>query len=58
MNEKVRRAVFLPKYQVSSRLMGSAKVDSIFMHCLPAKRGEEVTSDVIDGKSSVVWKEV
>jgi ornithine carbamoyltransferase len=57
-NEReARRAVFLPKYQVSSKLMESAKSDSIFMHCLPAKRGEEVTSDVIDGKSSVVWIE-
>ena len=52
-----RRAVFLPKYQVNSNLMELAKGDSIFMHCLPAKRGEEVTADVIDGKSSVVWIE-
>jgi ornithine carbamoyltransferase len=57
-NEReTRRSVFLPKYQVSSSLMESAKADSIFMHCLPAKRGEEVTADVIDGKSSVVWIE-
>jgi ornithine carbamoyltransferase len=37
--------------------MSHAKDDAIFMHCLPAKRGQEVTSDVIDGKQSVVWSE-
>jgi ornithine carbamoyltransferase len=52
-----REAVFLPKYQVNSGTMRLAKKDAIFMHCLPAKRGQEVTSDVIDGKSSVVWQE-
>ena len=57
-NEKIiREAVFIPKYQVNSELIQHAKDDVIFMHCLPAKRGQEVTSDVIDGKSSVVWKE-
>jgi len=54
---ETRRAVFLPRYQVNSKLMQSARADSIFMHCLPAKRGEEVTANVIDGKSSVVWIE-
>jgi ornithine carbamoyltransferase len=52
-----REAVFLPKYQVNSDTMRLAKKDAIFMHCLPAKRGQEVTSEVIDGKSSVVWSE-
>ena len=37
--------------------MKLAKADAIFMHCLPASRGEEVTNDVIDGKQSVVWLE-
>jgi len=57
-DEKViRETVFIPKYQVNSELMRHAKDDVIFMHCLPAKRDKEVTSDVIDGKSSVIWKE-
>ncbi len=47
--------IFLPKYQVNSNLLSSAKQDCIFMHCLPASRGREVTSEVIDGKASVVW---
>jgi ornithine carbamoyltransferase len=52
-----RRATFIPKYQVNGKLMASSKDDAIFMHCLPAKRGEEVTSEVIDGNKSVVWDE-
>jgi len=52
-----REAMFLPKYQVNSETMKLAKKGAIFMHCLPAKRGQEVTSEVIDGKSSVVWSE-
>ena len=48
---------FLPKYQVNSKLMKSAKKDAIFLHCLPAKREKEVTSSVIDGPQSVVWDE-
>ncbi|MDC0211687.1 ornithine carbamoyltransferase [Candidatus Nitrosopelagicus sp.] len=48
---------FLPKFQVTQSLMNNAKKDAIFMHCLPAKRDQEVTSDVIDGSQSVVWDE-
>ena len=48
---------FLPKYQVNSKLMNNAKKNAIFMHCLPAKRKQEVTSSVIDGSQSVVWDE-
>jgi len=50
-----REEIFLPRYQVNSNLLSSAKQDCIFMHCLPATRGREVTSEVIDGKASVVW---
>jgi ornithine carbamoyltransferase len=54
--ERMRREeIFLPKYQVNSDLLRSAKQDCIFMHCLPASRGREVTSEVIDGEASVVW---
>ena len=52
-----RSKKFLPQYQVNSELMKLAKKDAIFMHCLPAKRGNEVTSSVIDGPQSVVWDE-
>lgn len=55
--QAAREAAFLPKYQVSSDTMKLAKEDAIFMHCLPAKRGQEVTADVIDGRSSVIWSE-
>ena len=48
---------FLPKFQVNQYLMDNAKKDAIFMHCLPVKREQEVTSDVIDGLQSVVWDE-
>ncbi len=48
---------FLPTFQVDESLMDKAKKDAIFMHCLPAKRGQEVTSSVIDGSQSVVWDE-
>ena len=48
---------FLPKFQVNSNLMKKANHDAIFLHCLPAKRGQEVTSEVIDGPQSVIWDE-
>ncbi len=50
-----REKKFLPKYQVNPSLMKQAKKNAIFLHCLPAKRGKEVTSSVIDGSQSVVW---
>jgi len=48
---------FLPSFQVNESLMEKAKNNAIFMHCLPAKRDQEVTSAVIDGPQSVVWDE-
>jgi ornithine carbamoyltransferase len=47
----------LQPYQVDDRLMALAKPEAIFMHCLPAHRGHEVTASVIDGPQSVVWDE-
>jgi len=44
-------------WQVDGEMMKAAKADALFMHCLPAHRGEEVTADVIDGSQSVVWDE-
>ena len=56
-SDSKRLKKFLPKYQVNSKLMASAKKGAIFLHCLPAKREQEVTSSVIDGPQSVVWDE-
>ena len=52
-----RTEIFLPSFQVNDSLMEKAKNDAIFMHCLPAKREQEVTSSVIDGPQSVVWNQ-
>lgn len=51
-----RKDIFNP-YQVNDQLMSLAKPDALFMHCLPAHRGEEVSADVIDGPQSVVWEQ-
>ena len=55
--DKKREKKFLPTFQVNSSLMKKGKRNVIFMHCLPAKRGKEVTSSVIDGSQSVVWEQ-
>jgi ornithine carbamoyltransferase len=52
-----RRHNLLKRYQVNGRLIAQAKPDAIFMHCLPAHRGEEVTDEVMDGPHSVVFDE-
>ena len=56
VNKKKKKKLLKP-YQVNKKIMKLAKTDAIFMHCLPASRGEEVTNEVIDGKQSVVWLE-
>ena len=56
-DEEGTRLQDLKPYQVNKKIMRQAKKDSIFMHCLPASRGEEVTNEVIDGKQSAVWLE-
>jgi len=56
INKNKKRKALKP-YQVNKKIMKLAKKDSIFMHCLPANRGEEVTNDVMDGKQSAVWLE-
>ncbi|MBX9814828.1 MAG: ornithine carbamoyltransferase [Proteobacteria bacterium SG_bin5] len=53
---EAKLAAMLP-YQVTPELMARAKPDAIFLHCLPAHRGEEVTADVIDGPQSRIWQE-
>jgi ornithine carbamoyltransferase len=52
---KAARHAALRGYQINGELLGKAKSDAIFMHCLPAHRGEEVTADVADGPRSVIF---
>ena len=55
--EQKQRVQAFANYQVNDDLMNRANKDAIFMHCLPAHRGEEVSAEVIDGPRSVVWDE-
>jgi len=55
--ERSRRMGDFAPYQVDEALMDAARADAVFMHCLPAHRGEEVTGAVIDGPHSVVWQQ-
>lgn len=55
--EQARRERAFADYQVNTGIMEAAAEDALFMHCLPAHRGEEVAADVIDGPQSVVWDE-
>jgi ornithine carbamoyltransferase len=56
-DDRDERLQALGPYQVNEALMARAKSDALFLHCLPAHRGEEVTDAVIDGPQSVVWDE-
>jgi ornithine carbamoyltransferase len=55
--EQAKREKAFAAYQVNTHIMQAAAADALFMHCLPAHRGEEVSADVIDGPQSVVWDE-
>ena len=55
--EAPRRRELLAAYQVDAALMAKAAPGALFMHCLPAHRGEEVTSEVLDAPGAVVWDE-
>jgi len=55
--EQKLREIAFADYQVNASVMNAAKADALFMHCLPAHRGEEVTADVIDGAQSVIFPE-
>ena len=56
-SEKKQRLNAFEGYQVDQKMMSTANSDALFMHCLPAHRGEEVSAEVIDGKQSVIWDE-
>jgi ornithine carbamoyltransferase len=55
--ERARRLSDLDAYRVDADLMALAADDAVFLHCLPAHRGEEVTADVVDGPRSAVWQQ-
>ncbi len=57
MGEKNNKTKYFKNFTVNKKIMSNASKNAIFMHCLPAKRGKEVTSDVLDGKKSVVLKQ-
>jgi len=55
--ERTEKMKVLKPFAVTQELMALTQKDSIFMHCLPAHRGEEVEASVIDGPRSVIWRE-
>ncbi|MCS5591635.1 MAG: ornithine carbamoyltransferase [Gammaproteobacteria bacterium] len=56
-SEQKARELAFKDFQVNEQMMSAANNDALFMHCLPAHRGEEVSANVIDGKQSVIWDE-
>ena len=56
-SETKQRELAFTGFQVDQNMMNQAKKDAVFMHCLPAYREKEVSSEVIDGSQSVVWSE-
>jgi ornithine carbamoyltransferase len=55
--EQKQRSAAFKDYQVNAKIMSAAHNDALFMHCLPAHRGEEVSADVMDGPQSIVFSE-
>ena len=56
-DQKEQRIRDFSDFQINTELMGHANKNAVFMHCLPAHRGLEVTNEVLDSKQSVVWKQ-
>jgi ornithine carbamoyltransferase len=56
-SEKAERVAAFAGYSVDADLMSLAKPDAVYMHCLPAYRGYEVSADVLDGPQSIIWDE-
>ena len=56
-SERATRSAAFAPYRVDGELMAGARADAVFLHCLPAHRGEEVSAEVIDGPRSVVWQQ-
>ena len=56
-SEQTRRAALFAPYQVNAELMSHAAGDALYMHCLPAHRGEEISAKLMDAPSTVIWDE-
>jgi ornithine carbamoyltransferase len=56
-SDRKEKELVLKPFKVTNELMNKTAKDAIFMHCLPAHRGEEVDAEVIDGPRSVIWRE-
>lgn len=56
-NERKKRLKIFKEYQINNSLLKKANKDAMVMHCLPAHRGQEITSDIVDGSQSLIWKQ-